>query len=219
VISVEINNFKYEVNANVTVLVACKTIGVEVPQYCYHESLSIAGNCRMCLIEVEETDRTTKKFVPLSACSTDFDEEDTVVFTDSLRALKSRESVAATLLVNHPLDCPICDQAGDCDLQDQSKNFGQDISRYLLNRRAVLDKDCGILIKTIMTRCIHCTRCVRFGSEVAGVQYFGTINRGSRTDIGTYVSKYFFSEVSGNVIDLCPVGALTSNSFKFKARS
>lgn len=217
-LAVELNNRIYNVSSNSSILSGCKMAGIEVSQYCYHESLSVSGNCRMCLVELEETNRNTDKFKPIAACTAEFDEDDIVVLTDSFRALKARENVAATLLINHPLDCPICDQGGDCDLQDQSKVFGQDISRFWLNRRAVSDKDTGYLIKTSMNRCIQCTRCVRFGEEIAGVKYFGTVERGTLMEISTYVNKKFFSEISGNVIDLCPVGALTSNAFEFKAR-
>ncbi len=217
-IDVTINGISYSVLSESTILTACKSAGFEIPQYCYHESLSIAGNCRMCLIELEEVDRIVNKFQPVSSCTLDFEEDDVIIMTDSVRAMKARESVAAFLLINHPLDCPICDQGGDCDLQDQSKNYGQDIARFLLSRRSVLNKFTGFLIKTIMTRCIQCTRCVRFGEELNNKKYFGTVERGTAMEISTYIDQKYFDEISGTVIDLCPVGALTSNSFDFQAR-
>lgn len=198
-----------------TVLQACALAGVEIPRFCYHERLSIAGNCRMCLVEVE------KSIKPAASCAMPV-MKGMRVKTDSPVSRKAREGVMEFLLVNHPLDCPICDQGGECDLQDQSMNFGSDRSRFTDNsyggKRAVEDKNIGPLVKTIMTRCIHCTRCVRFASEVAGVQDLGTTGRGNDMQIGTYVEKLFRSELSGNVIDLCPVGALTSKPYAFTAR-
>jgi NADH-quinone oxidoreductase chain G len=168
----------------------------------------------MCLVEVADG-RTPK---PVSSCTYPVSMENMQIFTDTPLVKKARENVVETLLLNHPLDCPICDQGGECDLQDQTKSWGSDYSRFFFNKRGVEDKNCGPLIKTIMTRCIHCTRCVRFGTEIAGVDYMGTMNRGTSTEIGSYVSKMFNSEISGNVIDLCPVGALTSKPYAFKAR-
>jgi NADH dehydrogenase/NADH:ubiquinone oxidoreductase subunit G len=210
-ISLIINDQEIEVQPGVSILDASKTAGHYIPRFCYHETLSIAGNCRMCLVEVEGVEK------PVASCLTEVSDK-MVVYTDSLFAKKARENVLETLLLNHPLDCPICDQAGECDLQDQTKQYGNSFSRFFSKKRGVEDKDCGPLIKTIMTRCIHCTRCVRFSSEIAGVDFLGTFNRGSSTEIGGYAFNYFDSEISGNVIDLCPVGALTSKPFAYKAR-
>lgn len=198
-----------------TVLQAAAMVGVEIPRFCYHERLAIAGNCRMCLVEVERSPK------PVAACAMPV-MKGWRIKTDSDMTRKAREGVMEFLLVNHPLDCPICDQGGECDLQDQSMAFGSDKSRFVDNdhsgKRAVEDKDIGPLIKTVMTRCIHCTRCIRFASEVAGIDDLGTTGRGSDMQVGTYVEKFFLSEMSGNVIDLCPVGALTSKPYSFTAR-
>lgn len=210
-ISVKINNVVVQVKTGTSILEACKTVGVTIPRFCYHETLSLAGNCRMCLVEIEGMEK------PVASCLTEIS-ENIIVFTDSIFVKKARENVIEALLLNHPLDCPICDQAGECDLQDQTKSFGSNYSKFFSKKRGVEDKNCGPLIKTIMTRCIHCTRCVRFGAEVAGVDYLGTFNRGTSTEIGSYVSNFFDSEISGNVIDLCPVGALTSKPFAYRAR-
>jgi NADH-quinone oxidoreductase subunit G len=210
-INIKINNSEFLVKSDISVLEACKYVGITIPRFCYHETLSVAGNCRMCLVEIEKTPK------PVSSCTLPV-AKGIQIFTDTPLVKKARENVVETLLLNHPLDCPICDQGGECDLQDQTKVWGSDHSRFFFNKRGVEDKNCGPLIKTIMTRCIHCTRCVRFGSEIAGVDYLGTLNRGTSTEIGSYVSKMFNSEISGNVIDLCPVGALTSKSYAFKAR-
>ena len=213
-IKIKINNSEFFVKKNISVLEACKYVGITIPRFCYHETLSVAGNCRMCLVEIADG-RTPK---PVSSCTFPVAMEGMQVFTDTPLVKKARENVVEALLLNHPLDCPICDQGGECDLQDQTKTWGSDYSRFFFNKRGVEDKNCGPLIKTIMTRCIHCTRCVRFGTEIAGVDYMGTMNRGTSTEIGSYVSKMFNSEISGNVIDLCPVGALTSKPYAFKAR-
>jgi NADH-quinone oxidoreductase chain G len=210
-ISLIVNNVEFLVKSEISVLEACKYVGIYIPRFCYHETLSVAGNCRMCLVEVNELEK------PVASCIT-LVEEGMIINTDTMFVKKARENVIEALLINHPLDCPICDQAGECDLQDQTKLFGGNHSRFFLNKRGVEDKNCGPLIKTIMTRCIHCTRCVRYGSEVAGLDYLGTLNRGMSTEIGSYISKMFSSEISGNVIDLCPVGALTSKPYAFKAR-
>jgi len=198
-----------------TILQAAETVGVEIPRFCYHDRLSIAGNCRMCLVEVEKWPK------PQASCAVPV-MPGMNVLTQSNRSKIAREGVMEFLLVNHPLDCPICDQGGECDLQDQSMAFGSDRSRFRDNsfegKRAVEDKNIGPLVKTIMTRCIHCTRCVRFGSEVAGVDDLGTTGRGNDLQIGTYIEKMFNSELSGNVIDLCPVGALTSKPYSFTSR-
>ncbi|XP_065929052.1 NADH-ubiquinone oxidoreductase 75 kDa subunit, mitochondrial isoform X1 [Magallana gigas] len=214
-IEVFINDKPVYVYPGTTVLQACAEGGVQIPRYCYHERLSVAGNCRMCLVEVEKSAK------PVASCAMPV-MKGMRVKTDSELSRKAREGVMEFLLVNHPLDCPICDQGGECDLQDQSMVFGSDRSRFtdinFAGKRAVEDKNIGPLVKTIMTRCIHCTRCIRFASEVAGVDDLGTTGRGSDMQVGTYVEKLFKSELSGNVIDLCPVGALTSKPYAFTAR-
>ena len=210
-IKLEINGLEFFVNSNLSVLEACKYVGITVPRFCYHETLSVAGNCRMCLVEIENTPK------PVASCAAPL-LNNMKIFVDSPLVKKARENVLESLLLQHPLDCPICDQGGECDLQDQAKTYGGDFSRFLFNKRGVEDKYCGPLIKTIMTRCIHCTRCVRFSMEIAGLDCLGTLNRGGSTEIGNYISQNFNSEVSGNVIDLCPVGALTSKPYAFKAR-
>lgn len=210
-INIKINDFEFLVKPHISILDACKYAGINIPRFCYHETLSISGNCRMCLVEIEGLEK------PLASCVAEVD-EGMSIWVDTPFVKKARENVIETLLLNHPLDCPICDQAGECDLQDQTKNFGSSYSRFFFKKKGVEDKYCGPLIKTIMTRCITCTRCVRYAAEVAGVEFFGTINRGSGTEIGAYLPKIFDSEISGNVIDLCPVGALTSRPYAFKAR-
>lgn len=214
-IQVKINNSEFLVKSDISILEACKYVGITIPRFCYHETLSVAGNCRMCLVEVQVGGRAEPK--PISSCTRPV-MKGMEIFVDTPLVKKSRENVIETLLLNHPLDCPICDQGGECDLQDQTKAFGGDYSRFFFNKRGVEDKNCGPLIKTIMTRCIHCTRCVRFGTEIAGINFFGTLNRGTSTEIGSYSSNFFNSEISGNVIDLCPVGALTSKPYAFTAR-
>lgn len=200
-----------EVPSNITVLQACEMAGVQIPRFCFHDRLSVAGNCRMCLVELEKAPK------PIASCAFPV-AAGMRIKTDSERSKKAREGVMEFLLANHPLDCPICDQGGECDLQDQSMMFGSDRSRFKETKRAVQDKNIGPLIKTIMTRCIQCTRCVRFGDEIAGVPDLGTTGRGNDMQIGTYVEKMFKSELSGNVIDICPVGALTSKPYAFTAR-
>nr|AMK98471.1 NADH dehydrogenase subunit 11 [Vischeria sp. CAUP Q 202] len=204
-----INDIEVYVPPNTTVLEAAEKVGVQVPRFCYHPELSIAGNCRMCLVEIERTPK------PVASCAMPV-MKDMKVYTDSPLVKKAREAVIEFLLLNHPLDCPICDQGGECDLQDQTMIYGSDRSRFYEPKRGVEDKNLGPFIKTIMTRCIHCTRCVRFAEEVAGVPDLGTTNRGRETEIGTYIGKAFESEVSGNVIDLCPVGAITHKQYAFK---
>jgi NADH-quinone oxidoreductase chain G len=210
-ISVKIDHIEFLVQPKISILEVCKSLGITIPRFCYHETLSIAGNCRMCLVEIEGLEK------PVASCVTEVDNNMSILINSPF-VKKARENIVETLLLNHPLDCPICDQAGECDLQDQTKLFGSDYSRFFFNKRGVEDKNCGPLIKTIMTRCIHCTRCVRFSTEVAGLDYLGTFNRGTSTEIGNYISKMFNSEISGNVIDLCPVGALTSKPYAFKSR-
>jgi NADH-quinone oxidoreductase subunit G len=206
-----IDGKEIEVPAGLNVLQACELAGAEIPRFCYHERLSVAGNCRMCLVEMEKSPK------PIASCAMPV-AEGMVIKTDTPLVKKARHGVMEFLLINHPLDCPICDQGGECDLQDQAMAYGFGRSRYEENKRAVLDKNFGPLVKTIMTRCIHCTRCVRFATEVAGVEELGATGRGEHMEIGTYVEKALSSELSGNIIDLCPVGALTSKPYAFMAR-
>src|SRR5688572_18465269 len=195
-----------------TVLQACEIAGEEIPRFCYHERLKIAGNCRMCLVQVEGGP-------PKPAASCAMPAADGMkVHTNSPMVKKAREGVMEFLLINHPLDCPICDQAGECDLQDQSMYYGKGESRYHDMKRAVEDKYMGPLVKTHMTRCIHCTRCVRFVEDVAGVPELGALGRGEHMEITSYLEHALSSELSANVIDLCPVGALTSKPYAFVAR-
>jgi NADH-quinone oxidoreductase subunit G len=207
-----VDGIDVEVPAGATVLQACEAAGKEIPRFCYHERLSIAGNCRMCLVEVSPGPPKPQASCALPAA------DNQVVKTDSLMVKKAREGVMEFLLINHPLDCPICDQGGECDLQDQAVAYGRGNTRYEDNKRAVTEKHMGPLIKTVMTRCIHCTRCVRFAEEVAGVEEIGAIGRGENMQITSYLEKAVTSEMSGNVIDLCPVGALTSKPYAFEAR-
>jgi NADH-quinone oxidoreductase subunit G len=207
-----IDGVELEVAAGSTVLQACEQAGAEVPRFCFHDRLSIAGNCRMCLVEMEKSPK------PIASCAMPAG-EGMVIHTNTPEVKRAREGVMEFLLINHPLDCPICDQGGECDLQDQAMVYGRHFSRYGEHKRAVEDKDIGPLIETIMTRCIHCTRCIRFADEIAGVEEFGAVFRGEHMEIGTYVEKAVSSELSGNMIDLCPVGALTSKPYAFTARS
>ncbi|HRK94991.1 MAG TPA: NADH-quinone oxidoreductase subunit NuoG, partial [Rhodospirillales bacterium] len=200
-----------EVEAGLTILQACETIGVEIPRFCYHERLSIAGNCRMCLVAMEGSPK------PIASCAMPA-AEGMVIHTNTPEVHRMRKGVMEFLLINHPLDCPICDQGGECDLQDQAMFYGFDRGRFHENKRAVRDKYMGPLIKTIMTRCIHCTRCIRFATEIAGVPELGATGRGENMEVGTYVEKALTSELSGNMIDICPVGALTSKPYAFVAR-
>lgn len=211
-ITIYINNIKTKVNKNSTVLQACNNLKIEIPKFCFQENLQIAGNCRMCLVEIENSPK------PVASCAMPV-MPNMKIFTDTPLVQKARESVLEFLLINHPLDCPICDQASECDLQDQTMIFGSDRSRFFFKKRGVEDKYCGPFIKTIMTRCIHCTRCVRFANEICGIDNLGTTGRGNKTEINFYYPSIFNSEFSGNLIDLCPVGALTSKPFTFKARS
>lgn len=206
-----INNIPTIVPNKATIIQACNQIGLELPRFCYHDSLSISGNCRICLVEIEKLPK------PQVACS--FPVLNNIkVYTNTPILKKSRESILEFLLVNHPLDCPICDQGGACDLQNQSFKYGNLRGRFFRPKRGVENKKLSPVVKTVITRCIHCTRCVRFAVEVAGVKDLGTILRGSKTEIGLYTSKIFNSEVSGNIIDLCPVGALTNKVHSFKTR-
>ena len=208
---VKVDGIEIEVENGISVLQACEMAGKEIPRFCYHERLSIAGNCRMCLVEMEKSSK------PVASCAMPV-AEGQVIYTNTEMVKKAREGVMEFLLINHPLDCPICDQGGECDLQDQSIKYGGGTSRYELNKRSVKEKYMGPLIKTQMNRCIHCTRCIRFAEEVAGVPELGAINRGENMEITTYLEKTLDSELSANVIDLCPVGALTSKPYAFEAR-
>jgi NADH-quinone oxidoreductase subunit G len=208
---VTVDGIEVEVEAGSTVLQACEVAGKEIPRFCYHERLSIAGNCRMCLVEMEKSPK------PVASCAMPV-MDGQVIKTNTPMVKKAREGVMEFLLINHPLDCPICDQGGECDLQDQAFNYGGGRSRYELNKRSVDQKHMGPLIKTHMNRCIHCTRCVRFSEEVAGIAEIGAINRGENMEITTYLENTIDSEMSGNVIDLCPVGALTSKPYSYEAR-
>jgi NADH dehydrogenase (ubiquinone) Fe-S protein 1 len=211
-INLFIDDIKVSVLKNSTVLQACDSLGIDIPRFCFHERLLIAGNCRMCLVEIEKSPK------PVASCALPV-MEGMKIFTNTPLVKKAQEGILEFLLLNHPLDCPICDQGGECDLQDQAVFFGSDSSRFYEYKRGVEDKNCGPLIKTIMTRCIHCTRCVRFSSEISGIPELGTLGRGTNTQIGTFVDRTLSSELSGNMIDLCPVGALTSKPYAFKARS
>ena len=215
-----IDGKELDVPAEYTLLQACEAAGAEIPRFCFHERLSIAGNCRMCLIEVKGGPPK-----PTASCAMSVRDlrpgpkgEPPVVETNSPMASKARHGVMEFLLINHPLDCPICDQGGECDLQDQAMAYGVDTSRYHENKRAVENKYIGALVKTSMNRCIHCTRCVRFTTEVAGVSELGAIGRGEDMEITTYLEKAMTSELQGNVVDLCPVGALTAKPYEFHAR-
>ena len=210
-LKLKVNNIEVEIEEGLTVLQACEKAGFEIPRFCYHEKLSIAGNCRMCLVEIEKSPK------PVASCAMPATEGMNIK-TNTEFVEKARKGVMEFLLANHPLDCPVCDQGGECDLQDQSMFYGVDKSRYKENKRKVTEKNMGPLIKTQMTRCIHCTRCIRFATEVAGVPEIGAIGRGEDMEITTYLEESMQSELSANVIDLCPVGALTSQPYAFEAR-
>src|SRR4051812_16210675 len=214
-----IDGKEIDVPAEYTLLQACEAAGAEIPRFCYHERLSIAGNCRMCLVEVKGMPK------PQASCALSVNDlrpgpngEPPEVLTRTPTVKKAREGVMEFLLINHPLDCPICDQGGECDLQDQAMAYGIDKNRFAENKRAVEDKYLGPLVKTSMNRCIQCTRCVRFAAEVGGIEELGAIGRGEDMEITTYLERAMTSELQGNVIDLCPVGALTSKPYEFKAR-
>jgi len=210
---VKIDGVELEVPAGITVLQACELAGVEIPRFCYHERLSIAGNCRMCLVEVKPGPPK-----PQASCALPVADKQEI-FTTTSTVKKARNGVMEFLLINHPLDCPICDQGGECDLQDQAMGYGFDRSRFHENKRAVPDKELGPLVKTSMNRCIQCTRCVRFAAEVAGVEELGATGRGEQMEITTYVQHALTSELAGNLVDICPVGALTSKPYAYEARS
>ena len=207
-----VDGIEVEVPAGATVLQACEAAGKEIPRFCYHERLSIAGNCRMCLVEVKPGPPKPQASCALPAA------DNQEIITNSLTVKKAREGVLEFLLINHPLDCPICDQGGECDLQDETMAYGRGHNRYDENKRAVAEKYMGPVVKTFMTRCIHCTRCIRFMEEVAGVEDLGAIGRGENMEITSYLEDALKSELSGNVVDLCPVGALTSKPYSFEAR-
>jgi len=207
-----VNTHPFYVINSFSILETLTFLGLKIPRFCYHEALSIAGNCRVCLVEIDLGVKLVASCAqPLS--------EDLEIFTNTIKVIKGRENVLESLLLNHPLDCPVCDQAGECDLQDQSKVFGGSLTRNFFIKRSVENKIIDPCIKTIMTRCIHCTRCVRYASEITGTPYLGTLNRGRNTEIGTYTDYLnISSEISGNVVDLCPVGALTAKPYAFQAR-
>jgi len=210
-IEVVINENIIKTQVGSTILQTCEQIGIQIPRFCYHEQLSIAGNCRMCLVEVDSSIK------PIAACAIGV-EPNMKIFTNTALVKKAREGVLEFLLINHPLDCPICDQGGECDLQDQTILFGNDRGRFYEIKRAVSELELGPFVKTVMTRCIHCTRCVRFLTELGGSMELGTLGRGNKTEISSYVYKILDSEVSGNIIDLCPVGALTAKPYAFTNR-
>ncbi|MCP3852130.1 MAG: 2Fe-2S iron-sulfur cluster binding domain-containing protein, partial [Gammaproteobacteria bacterium] len=210
-VTIEINGIKVEAEQGQMLIEAADKAGISIPRYCYHKNLSIAASCRMCLVEVEKAPK------PIPACATPIT-DGMVVNTKSTQALAAQKAVMEFLLINHPLDCPICDQGGECELQDFSIGYGSDNSEYAEIKRVVQDKNIGPLIATEFTRCIHCTRCVRFGQEIAGMRELGATGRGDWMEIGTYVEKSVDSELSGNIIDLCPVGSLTSKVSRFTYR-
>jgi NADH-quinone oxidoreductase subunit G len=210
-LNIQINDFRFFVKSGVSVLNSCKFLGINIPHFCYHEILSVAGNCRMCLVELKNIEK------PVASCVTLISDELNINVSSPF-VKKARENVMEILLINHPLDCPVCDQGGECDLQEQSKLFGKKISRFFFKKRSVENKYLGPLIKTVMSRCIHCTRCTRFCTEIIGDDFLITLSRGKYSEIGNYKERIFFSEISGNLIDLCPVGALTSKIYAFKTR-
>src|SRR5579864_6435272 len=211
--TIKIDGKEIEVPAGITILQACELAGVEIPRFCYHERLSIAGNCRMCLVEVKPGPPK-----PQASCALPVADK-MEILTQTPMVKKARNGVMEFLLINHPLDCPICDQGGECDLQDQAMAYGFDRSRFHENKRAVPDKELGPLVKTVMNRCIQCTRCVRFATEVAGVEELGATGRGEGMEITTYVQHALTTELAGNLVDICPVGALTAKPYAFEARS
>lgn len=210
-VTLEIDGQSVSVPAGSMIIEASDQIGIDIPRFCYHRKLSIAANCRMCLVDVEKAPK------PLPACATPV-ADGMRVFTESRRAVDAQRGVMEFLLINHPLDCPICDQGGECELQDLAMGYGRSVSRLTERKRVVKDKNLGSLVATDMTRCIHCTRCVRFLEEIAGTTELGGIGRGEHTEISTFVERNINSELSGNIIDLCPVGALTNKPFRFSAR-
>ena len=209
-INIEIDGIPLTADPTKMIIEVADEAGIDIPRFCYHKKLSIAANCRMCLVEVDKSSKA------LPACATPVS-EGMKVHTSSAVAIAAQRGVMEFLLINHPLDCPICDQGGECELQDLSMGYGAGVGRFSEGKRVVKDKDVGALIKTDMTRCIHCTRCVRFGQEIAGIKELGATGRGEHMEIGTYIEESLASELSGNIIDLCPVGALTSKPFRYKA--
>ncbi|MDR0329911.1 MAG: NADH-quinone oxidoreductase subunit NuoG [Rickettsia sp.] len=211
-IKLTIDGTEVEVEEGTTVFRACSKLGIEIPHFCFHERLKIAGNCRMCLVEMEKSPK------PIASCAMPA-ASGMVIHTNTIGVKKAREGVMEFLLINHPLDCPICDQGGECDLQDQAFKYGKASSRFSENKRTVKDKYMGPLIKTHMTRCIQCTRCIRFATDIAGIEEIGTLYRGEHMEVTSYLERSLESELSGNIIDICPVGALNSKPYSFKARS
>ena len=211
-VNIEVNGVPIQARRGQMIIEITDAADVYVPRFCYHPKLSIAANCRMCLVEVERAPK------PLPACATPV-MEGMKVFTRSPRAIAAQQATMEFLLINHPLDCPICDQGGECELQDLAMGYGSDVSRFTERKRIVKDKNLGPLVSTDMTRCIHCTRCVRFGQEIAGIQELGTVGRGDRTEIGTYIERSVDHELSGNIIDVCPVGALNNKPYRYRARA
>ncbi|MDH3906423.1 MAG: NADH-quinone oxidoreductase subunit NuoG, partial [Gammaproteobacteria bacterium] len=212
IVNIEVDGKPVEARRGQMIIEATDAIGTYIPRFCYHEKLSIAANCRMCLVEVEKAPK------PLPACATPIN-EGMKVFTRSPYAIAAQKATMEFLLINHPLDCPICDQGGECELQDLAVGYGRDVSRYNDGKRVVKDKNIGPLVSTDMTRCIHCTRCVRFGQEIAGIPQLGTTERGENMKIGTYIEQSVDHELSGNIIDLCPVGALNNKPYRYSARA
>src|SRR6266566_2772314 len=211
-VNIEVDGRKLRAKKGQMLIQVTDANGIYIPRFCYHDKLSIAANCRMCLVEVEKAPK------PLPACATPV-MDGMIVRTQSDKARGAQKSSMEFLLINHPLDCPICDEGGECQLQDLALGYGKDVSRYSETKRVVFNKNIGPLISTEMTRCIHCTRCVRFGEELAGIMEFGGLGRGEHMEIRTFLDRSVDSEISGNVIDLCPVGALTSKPFRFSARA
>ncbi|MEE4376974.1 MAG: NADH-quinone oxidoreductase subunit NuoG [Candidatus Competibacteraceae bacterium] len=211
-ITIEVDGIQMEARKGAMLIEVTDAAGIHIPRFCYHKKLTVAANCRMCLVEVEKAPK------PLPACATPV-MDGMKVWTQSAKALSAQQGTMEFLLINHPLDCPICDQGGECELQDVAMGYGSDVSRFVERKRVVKDKDIGPLIATEMTRCIHCTRCVRFGTEIAGIRELGATGRGEHMEIGTYLAKSIVSELSGNVVDICPVGALTAKPSRFAGRS
>ena len=211
-IKIEVDGQEIEARPGSMLIEATDAAGIYVPRFCYHKKLTVVANCRMCLVEVERAPK------PMPACATPV-MEGMKVYTRSEKAVSAQHATMEFLLINHPLDCPICDQGGECELQDLAMGYGSGISQFTEGKRVVRDKDIGPLVQTEMTRCIHCTRCVRFGEEIAGLRELGATGRGEHMEIGTYVQKSMSSELSGNVIDLCPVGALTNKPYRYSART
>ncbi len=210
-VNIEVNGVAIKAHKNELIMRVTDREGIYIPRFCYHDKLPIAANCRMCLVEVEKAPK------PLPACATPV-AEGMKIFTHSLKAIGAQRATMEFLLINHPLDCPICDQGGECELQDLALGFGRDVSRFVERKRVVKDKNLGPLVSTDMTRCIHCTRCIRFGADIAGIQEMGATGRGEHMEIGTYVERSVDHELSGNIIDLCPVGALNSKPFRYRGR-